>query len=87
MRPIDADYVLSALGTFHKTGDNDHYMYGIRTAREIVENAPTIGDESVKPIRTDGYIRDAHCGSCKAWLSDHSWAYCPRCGKKVKWDG
>lgn len=29
---------------------------------------------------------DALCGSCMAWLSDHSWGYCPRCGRKVKWD-
>ena len=29
---------------------------------------------------------DALCGSCMAWLSDHSWGYCPRCGKAVKWE-
>lgn len=29
---------------------------------------------------------DALCGSCMAWLSDHSWGYCPRCGRQVKWN-
>lgn len=29
---------------------------------------------------------DALCGSCMSWLSDHSWAYCPRCGRRIKWE-
>ena len=41
--------------------------------------------EPVKPSWTEGYARDAFCGSCKSWLHDHTWAYCPRCGKKVDW--
>lgn len=40
----------------------------------------------VKPVWTLGYHRDAYCGSCKAWLPNRSWTYCPRCGRKVMWD-
>lgn len=41
----------------------------------------------VKPLWALGRTRTASCGACKSWLSDHSWEYCPRCGRKVKWNG
>lgn len=41
--------------------------------------------EAVKPLWALGLTRTASCGACKSWLSDHSWKYCPRCGKEVKW--
>lgn len=44
MRPIDADYILSALGVFtSEEPESANFMSGIRTAREIVESAPTVG--------------------------------------------
>lgn len=44
MRTIDADYILSALGVFtSEEPESAHFMNGIKTAREIVENAPTVG--------------------------------------------
>lgn len=43
--------------------------------------------EPVKPKWASGIKgSDALCGSCWAWLFDHSWTYCPRCGRKVRWD-
>ena len=43
-RLIDADYVLKALGIFNdRQNGNEHYLNGIETAREIVQDAPTIG--------------------------------------------
>ena len=42
-RLIDADYVLKALGVFNdRQNGNVHYLNGIETAREIVQDAPTI---------------------------------------------
>ena len=44
MRSVDADYIMSALGIFtDKEHGNEHFLYGIETAKEIVANAPTIG--------------------------------------------
>lgn len=43
MRLIDADYILSALNVFYdKKHGNEHFLSGIETAQEIVEDAPTI---------------------------------------------
>lgn len=42
MRLINADAVLAALSIFHDdTGNYSHFMNGIKTAREIIEDAPT----------------------------------------------
>lgn len=44
MRTIDANYVLDALGIFSDCEHGDtHFLNGIETAREIVEQAPTVG--------------------------------------------
>lgn len=57
MRLIDADYLKEALGIFN---DGDpHFLNGIETAREVIDNAPTIEAEpawkpaTIKP-KTDG---------------------------------
>ncbi len=42
-RLIDADYVLSALGIFNdRENGNEHFLNGIETAVEVIENAPTV---------------------------------------------
>lgn len=43
--------------------------------------------EAVEPKWASGIKggADALCGSCMVWLEDRLWAYCPRCGRKVKW--
>ena len=44
MLTIDADYVLDALGIFSDREHGEpHFLNGIETAREIVEQAPTVG--------------------------------------------
>ena len=43
MRTIDADWVISALNVFSdKEHGNRDFLLGIASAKEIVENAPTI---------------------------------------------
>ena len=43
MRLIDADYILSALNVFSdREHGNEHFLFGIETAQEIVKDAPTI---------------------------------------------
>lgn len=43
MRLIDADAVLQALSIFNSNKYADkHYIYGIRTAKDIIKNAPTV---------------------------------------------
>ena len=54
MRLIDADAVLAALGIFHRH-DNDedsisHFMNGIETAIEIIEDAPDVKAVPLKPL-------------------------------------
>lgn len=49
MRLNDADNVLKALGVFNDREHGDpHFLNGIETAREIVEQAPTIDAEPVR---------------------------------------
>jgi len=43
MRQIDADYVMQALSGFSHGEIDMHFLNGIETAKEIVQNAPTIG--------------------------------------------
>ena len=54
MRLIDADAVLAALAIFHRH-DNDedrirHFMNGIETAIEIIEDAPDADAVPIKPL-------------------------------------
>lgn len=53
MRLIDADAVLAALAIFHRHDDNDknrHFMYGIETAVEIIEDAPDAKAVPLEPL-------------------------------------
>lgn len=84
MRLIDADYILSALGVFtSEEPESAHFMNGIKTAREIVEDAPTV--EEQEPVEPGTSFDRPVCGVCgyHLILMDN---YCPRCGRKVKWD-
>lgn len=47
MRLIDADCILSALNVFSdREHGNEHFLFGIETAQEIVKDAPTIEPKS-----------------------------------------
>lgn len=54
MRLIDADAALAALAIFHRhDNDNDsarHFMNGIETAIEIIENAPDVKAVPLTPL-------------------------------------
>lgn len=41
MRAIDGDYVLKALNIFNCSRANKHFVNGIKTAEEIVKDAPS----------------------------------------------
>lgn len=87
MRLIDADYVISALSIFNdRENGNEHFLYGIETAKEIVENAPTVSD---KPKRESKAMLPCKCG-CK--LREHWYGnkkgyectlVCKRCGFEI----
>ena len=88
---IDRDYILSALGVFNDTANDDwDYLAGIDTAREIVHNAPTIDAVPVVRGHWMPYYRDIlQCSSCKMTTSvpymggHYKYDYCPHCGTKM----
>lgn len=82
MRLIDADALKKDLTRFY---DNEV------TARELIDEQPTIEAESVKPVKSKlswehGYNWDIwDCGHCGSQLRSDA-NYCDRCGHKVNWD-
>ena len=97
---IDRDYVLKLLGVFNDRVHGDyHFMNGIETAKEIVEDAPSA---DVQPVKHGRWIQDEHtysgcwtynyvCSACGeiggSWLRnirrDQMFPYCPFCGAKM----
>jgi hypothetical protein len=80
--------VISALSIFNdRENGNEHFLYGIETAKEIVENAPTVSD---KPKRESKAMLPCKCG-CKRrehWYAPSNketpeFLKCMRCGFKV----
>ena len=69
------------------SGNNNKWRFVrvdvIEDAVELLKEQEPVEPKWASGIKGSG---DALCGSCWAWLFDHSWAYCPRCGKAVKWD-
>ena len=54
MRLIDADALLNALNTYSDTENgNAHFLHGIKSAQEQIDDAPTI--DAVRVVR---------CGEC-----------------------
>ena len=100
MRLIDADHVLKALSVFNDyEHGNRHFLSGIETAREIIDDAPTV--DAVKHGHDTGKDRYFHCSVCGYGVSDvyesgisnvyifehgKSWRYCPNCGAKMDED-
>lgn len=52
-RLIDADYLLEALS--HLINGNRHFVNGIRTAEELVKNAPTVCDGKCERLIKEKY--------------------------------
>ena len=85
MRLIDADYVVSALNIFNdREHGSEHFIYGIETAKEIVENAPTITPE--KPKHESRAMLPCKCGGTRRehWYGvNRESLVCKRCGFTV----
>ena len=96
---IDADHLLTALSVFndHDNG-NPHFLNGIRTAEEIIKDAPAA---DVRPVKRgewvgeyDGYadgmpVYDMwSCSVCgkrfDEWDERPSWSFCPNCGADMR---
>ena len=93
MRLVDADALKEALSIFN---DGDpHFLNGIKTAREIIDNAPTIDAEPVRHgtwMTCEDNWGDIHyqCSECGCeWSLDdgtpeeNGMRYCPSCGAKM----
>ena len=103
MKLIDADNVLKALGIFsdREHGDPD-FLNGIETAREIVEQAPTVDAEPVRhgrwvkmtgmlPPEYHGHYECSECqwhmkGIRNSWTREEEMSYCPNCGARMDGD-
>ena len=83
MRLIDADYLKEALGIFNDVNNGDpHFLNGIETAREIIDNAPTI--DAVIRKRESRKMLPCMCGYNKReYVYDSNgvvYLVCKRCG-------
>lgn len=85
MRLIDADYVLNALGIFNdRENGNEHFLNGIETAMEIIEQAPTINATIRKPRESRRKL-PCTCGNkhISMWYGFHTnQCICDDCGKQ-----
>lgn len=94
MRLIDADALIEKLSTFNDRVHGDtHFICGIESAKEIIQNEPTVDAEPVrhgKWIKADSqqYFRKhypcftcSECGYRKD--SQKKWNYCPFCGARM----
>ena len=85
MRLKDADYLKEALSIFN---DGDlHFLNGIETAREIIDDAPTIDAEPVRRGKwKDEWFDHSQkivCSNCNCF-ADKWTDYCPNCGAKME---
>ena len=83
-RLIDADHVLKALSGFNDyEHGNWHFLSGIETAREIIDDAPT-----VEPKHGYWYVSDHdgyfQCSECDSYAHETELGnYCSSCGAKM----
>lgn len=81
MRAIDANYVLDALGIFSDREHGEpHFLNGIETAREIVEQAPTVGgwisvEDRLPELATLALVYDAGSGKMAVarYIANNQW--------------
>ena len=87
---IERESVLDALSVFNDYDNgNEHFLYGIETAREIVESVQAIDVQSVKHGR---WVDDIQCSNCGWYMEDDVtispmmvfFDYCPNCGAKME---
>lgn len=76
MRLIDGDYIIEGLSHFNDRVNGDpHFINGIETAKEMIDNAPTVDAIPVEWL--DEKILDLKhkdkALSAAAWLVLHAW--------------
>ncbi len=97
MRLIDADALLNALNTYSDTENgNGHFLHGIKSAQEQIDDAPTIDAMPVvrgEWVVTDAYPHRVYCSLCyKTNVPNEEWLYekndypkyCMWCGAKME---
>ena len=91
---IDRESVLDALSVFNDYDNgNEHFLYGIETARELVESIRAADAQTVKHGRwiteyePDGKPYCFHCSVCDSDFNivrnEIAYDYCPDCGAKM----
>lgn len=93
---VDKSYLINAFSIFNDTENgNRHFLYGIRSATEIVENAPTT---DVVPVVYSEWLENENfddgfwtCSACgfvsEASAAPYLYKYCPHCGAKMQAEG
>lgn len=93
---IDSDHLLTALSVFNDYGNgNPHFLNGIRTAEEIIKDAPAA---DVRPVKRGEWVKfgDVHdretgqefpvfyCSKCGAinYIGNHY--FCYFCGADMR---
>jgi len=82
---IERDHVLQLLGVFNDRVHGDyHFMNGIETAKEIVENAPSVDVALVEHSKWkfDPLGGDWECLVCGYHSMEHG-NYCTHCGARM----
>lgn len=87
-RLIDADHVLKALSGFNDyEHGNWHFLSGIETAREIIDDAPTVEPKhgywlfNGRPV--EKWSHGNYCSVCGEY-SETCGNYCPECGAEME---
>lgn len=96
MAMVNKEYLLKAFDAFN---DTEHapkgWISAMNTAREIVEDAPTVGTGKVGRWKSDRLVSTnggtygvRRCSECEAYYQDigYGWNFCPNCGAYMKGD-
>lgn len=99
-RPVDANSILRSIdmdGSAYDGSEYQAYKAGVEYVRGLIEDAPTIDPESLRPtahwIIIDSFYKDSivlRCSACKRDFVLHgrtpeneNYQYCPACGKRL----
>lgn len=86
MRLIDADEIMKALSIFNDTENgNSHFLNGIKTAKELIEDAPTMATFHVIDKRTGEEADTYEIALKEDWAK--SLCYCDMEGFAIEEDG
>ena len=90
---IDRDKALSfplANGKYDHEHANEHFIYGLETYKEWLEQLPTLSPDEVRGVVKVNYEHgDYSCSACGHPARRLSFArkkYCDECGAKLLWE-